>query len=340
MEWRSRAPLRISFAGGGTDVSPYPETKGGCVINSTINHYITSSFRPDSSNDLRVHSLDFDTIAHFGDRNDLTYDGNLDLIKATFLRMGMPPSGDLYIMSDAPPGSGLGSSSTLTVNLVALLASLNREPLTDYETAKLAYQIEREDLGIPGGRQDQYAATFGGFNFMEFTGDRTIVNPLKIKKDVIAELEANLSLCFTGHTRGSAKIIEDQTRNIVERKGRAEDAMDRTKDLAMRMKNCLILGETEEFGRLLHEGWVLKKEFSDKMSNEAIDRLYEGAMGTGALGGKLLGAGGGGYLLLYIPFFRKRDMARKLEGLGGKIVPFNFEFSGVRTWVVRDALGT
>jgi len=335
MEHRSRAPLRISFAGGGTDVSPYPEEKGGCVINSTVNQYITCSFLPKPIGDLNVHSLDYDTVVRFGSLRDMAYDGNMDLIKATFQHLEVLPSGDLYISSDAPPGSGLGSSSTLTVGLVALLSYLGKEPLTGYELAQKAYRIEREILGIPGGRQDQYAAAFGGFNFMEFTAQGTIVNPLKVKKDVIAELETNLLLCFTGQTRGSAKVIEDQTKNLRERKGRTSEAMDRTKELAIKMKNALITGETSDFGRLLHEGWELKKEFSGQMTNPVIDGLYGCARDLGAIGGKLLGAGGGGYLLLFVPFDRKKEVSRKLEEKGGKIVPFNFEFNGCRTWTVR-----
>ncbi len=262
MIFKTRAPLRISFGGGGTDVSPYPETKGGCAINSTINHYITTAFEPDQSNELRVHSLDYDTVVKFGSANDLAYDGNMDLIKAVFSYMETLPSGDLYISSDAPPGSGLGSSSTLTVNLVSLLNAIKGTYTDEYAIAKDAFIIERERLGIPGGRQDQYAAAFGGFNFMEFKGDSTIVNPLKIKKHVIAELETSLLLCFTGQTRGSAKVIEDQTRNL-RQGGRAEEAMDRTVELALRIKDALITSRTEEFGRLLNEGWTLKKEFSD-----------------------------------------------------------------------------
>ena len=167
---------------------------------------------------------------------------------------------------------------------------------------------------------------------MEFSGEKTIVNPLKIKKDIIAELETNLLLCFTGQTRGSARVIEDQTRNLKEKKGRTEESMDRTKELAIRMKNSLITGEIEDFGRLLHEGWMLKKEFSEHVTNPSIDKLYDSAMSLGALGGKLLGAGGGGYLLFFIPFFKRREVARTLEDSGGKIVPFNFEFNGARAW--------
>lgn len=335
MEHRSRAPLRISFAGGGTDVSPYPEEKGGCVINSTVNQYITCSFVPGISNELKVHSLDFDTVVRFGSQRDLAYDGNMDLIKAAFKFMEVLPSGDLYISSDAPPGSGLGSSSTLTVALVALLSYMGKDPLSGYELATTAFKIERELLGIPGGRQDQYAAVFGGFNFMEFTGQGTIVNPLKVRKDVIAELETDLLLCFTGQTRGSAKVIEDQTRNLKEGKGRTAESMDLTKELAIRMKNAIITGETNEFGRLLHEGWELKKEFSGHMTNPVIDGLYDTAREMGAVGGKLLGAGGGGYLLMFVPFHKRREISRRLEEMGGKIVPFTFEFSGCRTWTIK-----
>lgn len=335
MIFKTRAPLRISFGGGGTDVSPYPERKGGCVINSTINHYITSAFSPDESQELRVHSLDFDSVVSFGSKSDLHYDGNMDLIKATFSHMGIIPSGDLYIHSDAPPGSGLGSSSTLTVNLVSLLAMLKGEAMDDYTMARTAYIIEREEMGIPGGRQDQYAAAFGGFNFMEFNAERTMVTPLRIKRQVIAEIETCLLLCFTGLTRGSARVIEDQTKRVREG-GSAEEAMDRTVELAKRMRDSLVQGMTTEFGRLLHEGWMLKKEFSEKITNPHIDRLYDEAISRGCLGGKLLGAGGGGYLLIYSPLKLRKVVARSLEDIGGKIVPFNFELRGVQNWRVTE----
>jgi D-glycero-alpha-D-manno-heptose-7-phosphate kinase len=334
MIFKTRAPLRISFGGGGTDVSPYPETKGGCALNSTINQYITTAFRPDDSSELRVHSLDYDTVVKFGSSEDLSFDGNMDLIKAVFSFMEMLPSGDLYICSDAPPGSGLGSSSTLTVNLVSLLATIKGTYTDEYDIANKAFIIERERLGIPGGRQDQYAAAFGGFNFMEFKGTRTMVNPLRIKRQVIAELETCLMLCFTGLTRGSAKVIEDQTKNL-KMGGRTEEAMDRTVELALRMKDALITGRTEDFGRLLHEGWTLKKEFSEKISNPHIDKLYEEAMSVGCLGGKLLGAGGGGYLLIYTPLSLRREVSRSLEAQGGKLVPFTFERRGVENWRVE-----
>jgi D-glycero-alpha-D-manno-heptose-7-phosphate kinase len=335
MIFKTRAPLRISFGGGGTDVSPYPETKGGCAINSTINHYITTAFEQDDSHELRVHSLDYDTVVKFGSSSDLAYDGNMDLIKAVFSYMDILPSGDLYISSDAPPGSGLGSSSTLTVNLVSLLSTLKGSYTDEYRIARDAYIVERERMGIPGGRQDQYAASFGGFNFMEFKGKDTVVNPLRIKRQVIAELETSLLLCFTGQTRGSAKVIEDQTRNL-KKGGRTEEAMDRTVDLAKRIKDALITGRTEEFGRLLDEGWTLKKEFSEKISNPRIDRFYDDAMALGCLGGKLLGAGGGGYLLMYTPLGLRREVSRVLEASGGKIVPFTFDLRGVQTWRVID----
>jgi D-glycero-alpha-D-manno-heptose-7-phosphate kinase len=206
---RAKAPLRISFAGGGTDIYPYPQKEGGCVISATINKYAYGSLRPTENDQINIKSLDFDTFLNYKIDEELIYDGKLDLIKAAIIKFeGSKSQGfDLFLHSDAPPGSGLGSSSTMMVTLVGLLKEFKKIPLTDYEIANLAYIIERKDLGIKGGLQDQYAATFGGFNYIEFLKDRVIVNPLRISQDVINELEHNLILCYTGKTRVSDNIM-------------------------------------------------------------------------------------------------------------------------------------
>jgi D-glycero-alpha-D-manno-heptose-7-phosphate kinase len=208
---RSKAPLRISFGGGGTDVPPYPQERGGVTLNTTINKYAYATLMPMEGKEIKVTSLDYDIVAKYRTDRELAYDGKLDLVKATLKRLCPDRAMHLYLHSDAPPGSGLGSSSTMCVALVAAIQHHLRAPVTDYELADLAYRIERIDLGIAGGLQDQYAATFGGFNLTEFYGDRVVVNPLRIKMDTLNELEYRLLLCYTGSTRLSANILKEQT---------------------------------------------------------------------------------------------------------------------------------
>lgn len=331
---RSKAPLRISFGGGGTDVSPYPEKKGGMVLNATINKYAYGTLMPTKNKNIIIKSLDYDIVAKYQPK-DLIFDGELDLVKAALRKMGATKGLRLFLHSDSPPGTGLGSSSTMVVALVGLFKHWLKKPLTDYNVAELAYQIEREDLKIKGGRQDQYAATFGGFNFIEFNGPTTIVNPLRIDRDVINELAYHLLLCYVGR-RKPKNIIEKQTRSYVEGDRKVVDALDKTKEIAIKMKNTLLKGNLDEFGKLLHEGWMTKKKFTREISNPNIDVLYDIGRKNGVMGGKILGAGGGGYLLLYCKFDKKHIIARELEKNGGKIIDFGFEPTGLQTWEVKE----
>jgi D-glycero-alpha-D-manno-heptose-7-phosphate kinase len=333
---RSKAPLRISFGGGGTDVLPYLEEKGGAVLSTTIDKYAYCTLAGRADDSINVKSLDYDIVAKYHVNSELQYDGKLDLVKAAIRRMEIKSGFDLFLHSDAPPGSGLGTSSALVVALVGAVQQWLRLSFTDYEIAELAYYIEREEAGIRGGKQDQYAATFGGFNFMEFLGKTTIVNPLKIRRDTLNELEYRLMLCYTGETRLSAGIINDQTKGYVERNEDVVSALDRTKELAFGMKNALLLGNVNEFGSLLHEAWCCKKRFSSKITDCGIDELYEMGRQSGAIGGKLLGAGGGGYLLFLCEFDKWHIVAEKLEKAGGKIVSFAFDLRGMQSWEVND----
>ena len=333
---RSKAPLRISFAGGGTDVCPYPEEKGGAVLNTTIDKYAYCTLAKRSDDLINAHSLDYDVEAKYHQEEDLHYDGKLDLVKAAIKVLGGGTGYDLFLHSDAPPGSGLGASSTVTVALTGCFKNWLKLSFSEYDIAETAYRIEREELKLPGGRQDQYAAVFGGFNFIEFYNGVTVVNPLRLKPEIINELEYRLMLCFTGKTRLSAGIIEDQVSGYVQGKKEVARALDRTKELTYRMKNALLLGRLDDFGQLLHEGWESKKKFSAKITDPAIDEIYEEARKSGALGGKLLGAGGGGYLLLFCEFNKKHLVARKLEKIGGQIVGFAFDFRGLQTWEVGN----
>lgn len=332
---RARAPLRISFAGGGTDVPPFPETEGGCVLSATIDRYAYGSLVPRSDRMVTIESVDFKTTAEMKLDEEILYDGKLDLIKAAVRRFGREGTDgyDLVLRSTAPPGSGLGSSSTVMVALTGLLAAHHGRMLDEYEIAHLAHAIERVDLGIAGGMQDQYAATFGGFNFIEFT-DRVIVNPLRIRDDIAHELELSLLLCFTGITRASAKVIEDQTRRA---RASAEETMAglrAQKELAVAMKAALVTGTLEEFGELLGEAWKQKKRMSPLISNPRIEELYEIAQNNGALGGKITGAGGGGYILLYCDFTKKHRVIEALEHAGAVITEFAFDTKGLTTWRV------
>lgn len=333
---RAKAPLRISFAGGGTDVPPYPKERGGVVLSATMNKYVYSSLVPLRTTEVKVHSLDYDITVKYEKEEDLQYNGELDLVKSVLKNMKIIGKGvEIYLGSDAPPGSGLGASSTMVVSLIGLFKHWLNKPLTNYEIADLAYQIERVDLGIKGGLQDQYAATFGGFNFIEFFNDAIIVNPLKILDDVVDELNYNLLLCYTGRRRLSANIIEEQINGFVKGKKDVVQAMDELKNVTIRMKNALLQARIDDFGKLLHYAWESKKKMASKITTPFIDEMYEAASKKGALGGKILGAGGGGYLLVYVPFNKRHVVAQELERLGGQIVNFDFEFRGLRSWEIR-----
>ncbi len=334
---RSKAPLRISFVGGGTDVPPYVEERGGVVLSATIDKYAYGSLRLRDDPNITVQSLDYDIVAKYH-LDDLQYDGELDLVKAVIKNMnnGHKQGLDFFIHSDAPPGSGLGSSSTMVVALIGLIKHWQRLPLTNYEIAELAYRIERKDLGIRGGMQDQYAAVFGGFNFMEFGPSAVIVNPLRVDTETINELEYNLLLCYTGRTRLSANIITTQVDAYVRREAEVLSAMDELKKITIEMKNALLQGRLTDFGLLLHQAWINKKKMARQITNSTIDTLYDTARKHGALGGKILGAGGGGYLLLYCEFDKKHSVAEELEKLGGQVVEFTFEHRGLQTWEVKS----
>ncbi len=336
---RAKAPLRIGFAGGGTDVPPFPEREGGCVLSATINKYSFGMLRPTEEQQISIRSVDFGLSLNYEIQDDLIYDGKLDLVKAAIRKLqGKNGAGfELFLHSDAPPGSGLGSSSSLMVTLVGLLKEFRSLPLTDYEVAHMAYVIERQELAIEGGLQDQYAATFGGFNFIEFHANQVIVNPLRLSQDVINELEHNLLLCFTGSTHVSSHIIEDQVARYQRGDAVNVEALRRQKALAIEMKNLLLRRKVNDFGEILHEAWQFKKKMSPRISNSRIDEIYEVARHAGALGGKINGAGGGGFMFFYCPFEKKHEVASALQKVGCSIADFAFDFHGMQTWRISEA---
>jgi D-glycero-alpha-D-manno-heptose-7-phosphate kinase len=334
---RAKAPLRVSFAGGGTDVPPFPAEVGGLVLNATINRYAWGSLRTREDRNVSIHSVDFGLSEEFGAGDDFRLDGKLGLAKAAVRRFASDAGFDLLLHSNAPPGSGLGASSAMMVALIGALKELQRLPMTDYELAELAHGIERDELGIGGGRQDQYAATFGGFNFIEFDAERTVVNPLRISEDVLLELEHNLLLVYTGTTRQSDHIIDDQTARFERRDEDTVRGLSEQKELAVLMKNALMQGRLEEFGHLLGTAWEAKKRLSDRITNPRIDELHAEAMAAGAVGGKVTGAGGGGFLLLYCGEHARHAVAERLAKLDAPVDDFAFEPAGLRTWRVRGS---
>ena len=338
---RARAPLRLSFCGGGTDVTPYPEEHGGMVLSATINQYAYASLRPRRDSRFTIASLDFDAVAKYDHPRRLKVEGKLGLIKAVVKALKVRKGADLWVHSDAPPGSGLGSSSTLVVALIGVLNEWSKHQVSGYEIAELAYRIERVDLALAGGRQDQYAAAFGGFNLIEFAADSTLVNPLRIRDDVIRELEYRLLLCYMGQTRQSGRIIERQMSSYKKGRTPTVEGLHHLKARTLEMKRALLLGDVDGMGELLHQAWEDKKQLDEAITTPHVDALYRLARKEGAIGGKMPGAGGGGYFMLLTRFDRKHRVAAALEKHGGQVVPFQFERRGLTTWssAARGARG-
>lgn len=332
---RAKAPLRLGFAGGGTDVAPYPEFEGGCVLSATINMYAFGTLCPRPDESIHLRSADLGVALEYAHGAALAYDGRLDLAKAAVRRLGGEPLDgfDMFLHTDAPPGSGLGSSSSLMVAVMGLVKDWRGLAINDYEIAHLAYILERQELGIPGGMQDQYAAAFGGWNFIEFgSGGQVMVNPLRLPQDVLNELEHNLVLCFTGACRPGGGVIQDQIERCRRGEGPSLHALRRQKALAVEMKNLLLRRRLAEFGALLHEAWLSKKDLSPRIANPDIDHIYDVARRAGAIGGKLNGAGGGGYMMFYCDFERRVEVVAALQGHGCVVRDFAFEPRGLQTW--------
>lgn len=334
---RSKAPLRLSFCGGGTDVLPYAAECGGLVLNATIDRYAYATIVCNDQSELVVRSLDYNLTQAFDLEEPAVYDGQLDLVKAAVRWLNAQTNGghigfELNLHTDAPPGSGLGSSSAVVVAMLHAFSTWRRIPLTGYELAHLAYLLEREELQISGGMQDQYAAAFGGFNFMEFDGADVVVNPLRVASETVNELEYSLVLCYTGGTRLSAGIIETQVENYSSGDEHVLDAMENLKELTVALKNALVLGRLNEFGALLGEAWHNKKQMAQQVTTPRIDEIYEEAMRAGALGGKVTGAGGGGYMYFFCPGETRHKVSGRLEELGLQATRVTFEPQGVQAW--------
>ena len=336
---RARAPLRLGLAGGGTDVSPYCDVYGGCVLNATIDRYAYAIIKTIDKPQVRLIATDQQEVCETPTLLPLQLDGKLNLHKAVYNHIfrhyndGKPIALELSTFCDAPIGSGLGTSSTLVVTMIRAFVELLNLPLDDYDVAKLAFKIERLDCGLQGGRQDQYSATFGGFNFIEFyETERTIVNPLRIKNWIICELEASLVLFFTGVSRESARIIADQSNNLKTGATNSLEAMHGIKREALMMKECLLRGEFEGLVNSLRLGWENKKRSSESVSNQHIEEIYDAAIAAGALAGKVSGAGGGGFMLFFVPTERRMDVIKALSRFDGQVSNCHFTKNGSQAW--------
>jgi len=314
---------------------------GGYVLNATIDRYAYAVIKTADEPVTRFISTDQQVAEVIALGVPLPLNGKLDLHKAVYNHIvqnfngGKPIPMELSTFCDAPPGSGLGSSSTLVVAMIRAFVELLNLPLDDYAIAHMAYQIERVDCGLQGGRQDQYSATFGGFNFMEFYGDeRAIINPLRIKNWIICELESSLVLYFTGVSRESAHIIADQSSNVKSGAVDALEAMHGIKREALTMKECLLRGDFTALIESMREGWEHKKRSAKTVSNPQIDSIYEAAIQAGALAGKVSGAGGGGFMWFFVPTEKRMDVVRKLEGFGGQVSNCHFTQLGTQAWRV------
>ncbi len=340
MIYRSKAPLRIGLAGGGTDVSPYSDLYGGAILNATISLYAHATIEPIEENKILLEANDRNESEDFELQPELPVNGHLDLLKGVYncitLDYGPVKCGfRLTSFVDAPAGSGLGTSSTLVVAIIGAFAEMLRLPLGEYDIAHYAYEIERKYLNLAGGKQDQYAATFGGVNFMEFyADDKVIVNPLRIKQQYLFELENNLVLYYTSTSRESARIIEQQSKNVTSKKEASIEAMHLLKQQSQMMKEALLKGKLHQFGEILDYGYQQKRKMAEGISNPLMEEIYETAKAAGATGGKISGAGGGGFMIFYCPGTTKYKVIKSLERFGGHHKNYQFTEHGLKTWTI------
>lgn len=338
---RSKAPLRIGLAGGGTDVSPYSDLYGGIILNGTISMYAYATIIPRFDGKIVIHAYDREEKLEFDSDISLPIDGRLDLAKGIYNRIvrdfvKKPLSFELTTWVDAPPGSGLGTSSTLVTAILGAFAEWKNLPMGPYDMANLAYEIERIDLGMAGGKQDQYAATFGGINFMEFYNkNNVIVNPLRIKTKILDELANNLLLFYTDTSRVSADIIAQQQENVRNNNTESIEAMHKIKEQAIMMKEAILKEELDDIGTIFNIGYEYKKKMARGITTPLLDNIYEAAIKAGATGGKISGAGGGGFMVFYCPGNTRFGVLNSLKQYGGVVHRYEFTKYGLTTWTIK-----
>lgn len=336
---RSKAPLRLGLAGGGTDVTPYSDLYGGGILNATINLYAYATIEPTNDSKVVFETADGSLIKSYNAKAEIKPEGIFDIHAGIYNRMlkqfpYKELSFRLITSIDAPQQSGLGTSSTLAVAILGAFVEWLNLPLGEYDIAQMAYEIERFDLGMAGGKQDQYSATFGGFNFMEFSKDKVIVNPLRIKDSYLDELAHNLVLYYTDTSRLSSQIILKQQQNVLNEDKTAIEAMHQLKKQAVMMKEALLRGNLDEIGKILDFGWKFKKQMAAGITNKELDKIYDTAIANGATGGKISGAGGGGYMFFYCPGNARYRVIESLKQYGGYTERYEFTSDGLVTWTL------
>ncbi|MGV8834186.1 MAG: CBS domain-containing protein [Devosia sp.] len=330
---RARAPARISFGGGGTDMTRYFSQNGGAVINATIALYAHATLRRRSDRSVRLYSHDLRETVEAPSVDALTFDGHLDLLKAAVKLIDPPYGFELEVAADFPVGSGLGGSAVVTTAIIGCFNEFRSDYWNRHQIAEMAFQSERLMLKIPGGWQDQYATVFGGFNYMEFTADDNEVVPLRLHGDVLRELEESMVLVHTGQNRTPEFVHDDQTRK--REVPSAEDAARRLKEITQEMKKCLLRGRLAGYGELLNDAWEAKRALSPAVASSAFDDIYSFALRCGAAGGKLLGAGGGGYFVFFVKPFRRMKFLTAMEEQGYDCLRFYFDDDGLQSWRIR-----
>lgn len=332
---RSKSPVRISFGGGGSDVSAYFSENKAAVINATISLYSHATLKIRDDNKIILNSLDLNDSVEFETISQLyKYDGKFSLIKAVIKAINPSFGFELFLHSDFPMSSGLGGSAVVTSSILGCFNQFRNDKWDKHDISEIAFQAERLHLGIAGGWQDQYATVFGGLNFMEFNKDQNIINPIRLNNDTILELEESLVLCFTGTTHDSGNIHNDQ--KVQTKNSDVQSRIQSNVDLTFEMRNHLLRGRLNDFGICLNKAWELKRSFSSKISNPWLDEIYNGAIKNGAIGGKLLGAGGGGFFLFYVPSFERHKLMNWIKLKGLIVTPFVFENYGLQSWTVRE----
>lgn len=342
---RSKAPLRLGIAGGGTDVSPYSDEYGGYVLNATIDMYAYCTIEVTDEKKISFYAADRNEYFECESKEYIEIDDILPLHKGVYNRIveqfnnNEALSFKMTTYSDAPAGSGLGSSSTMVVAILKAFSEWLNIPLGEYDMAHIAYEIERKDLGLSGGKQDQYAATFGGFNFMEFYNeDRVIVNPLRIKNWIKNELESSIVLYYTGTSRDSANIIDEQVKNAKNKREKSIEAMHDLKESALIMKEAILKGKFNEFAECIAKAWESKKRTASVISNKNIETIYMKALESGAIAGKVSGAGGGGFMMFIVDPTKKLTVIKELEKFDGYSMNVKFTNEGTQSWTIRECI--
>ncbi len=333
--YRSKSPVRISFGGGGSDTSLFFLENNGAVINATISLFTHTILKLRSDNKIIISSVDLNDSIEFSDYNEiLDYDGKFGLFKSIVQAIEPDYGFELYVDSDFPISSGLGGSAVVTSSIIGCFNQIRNDKWDLYEISEIAYQAERLHLGVQGGWQDQYATVFGGLNFMEFNKKQNLINPIRLSNDIKLQLEESLILCYTGTSHDSGNIHSDQKKQT-----KTKDVKERiikNVDLTYKMRNLLLKGSLDKFGKCLHQAWELKRSFSSKISNNFLNNIYDEALQNGAIGGKLLGAGGGGYFLFYCPSNNRSKLIKWIKEKNLVHTPFSFDNLGLQSWTVRE----